>query len=169
VHVTQGTVANTDFAELIDPAMQGLADDDVLVVISTGGRDIPVRDYPANVRIAPYLPYDRLLPLTDVYVTNGGYGGVHYAMEHGVPLVTAGRTEDKIEVTARVAWSGVGIDLHTDRPTPEQVRDAVRRVLAEPSFRERSAAIGRDIVASPGVAGLERVLTELVASRSGTP
>jgi UDP:flavonoid glycosyltransferase YjiC (YdhE family) len=168
VHVTQGTVANTDFAELIDPAMQGLAADDVLVVISTGGRDIPVRDYPANVRIAPYLPYDRLLPLTDVYVTNGGYGGVHYAMEHGVPLVTAGRTEDKIEVTARVAWSGVGIDLHTDRPTPEQVRDAVRRVLAEPSFRERSAAIGRDIVASPGVAGLERVLTELVASRSGT-
>lgn len=167
VHVTQGTVANTDFAELIDPAMQGLAGDDVLVVISTGGRDIPVRDYPANVRIAPYLPYDRLLPLTDVYVTNGGYGGVHYAMEHGVPLVTAGRTEDKIEVTARVAWSGVGIDLHTDRPTPEQVRDAVRRVLAEPSFRERSAAIGCDIVASPGVAGLERVLTELVASRSG--
>jgi UDP:flavonoid glycosyltransferase YjiC (YdhE family) len=88
-------------------------------------------------------------------------------MEHGVPLVTAGRTEDKIEVTARVAWSGVGIDLHTDRPTAEQVRDAVRRVLAEPTFRERSAAIGRDIVASPGVAGLEAVLTELVALRSG--
>jgi len=84
-----------------------------------------------------------------------------------VPLVTAGLTEDKIEVTARVAWSGVGIDLHTDRPTPEQVRDAVRRVLAEPSFRERSAVIGRDIAASPGVAGLERVLTQLVSARSG--
>ncbi len=166
VHVTQGTVANTDFSELIDPAMAGLAGDDVLVVISTGGRDIPVRDYPTNVRIAPYLPYDRLLPLTDVYVTNGGYGGVHYAMEHGVPLVTAGLTEDKIEVTARVAWSGVGIDLHTDSPTPTQLRDAVRRVIAEPSFGDRSAAIGRDIVASPGVAGLEAVLADLVAARS---
>jgi UDP:flavonoid glycosyltransferase YjiC (YdhE family) len=53
------------------------------------------------------------------------------------------------------------------RPSAVQVRDAVRRVLAEPTFRERSAAIGCDIVASPGVAGLERVLTELVASRSG--
>ncbi|TPX03726.1 glycosyltransferase, partial [Schumannella luteola] len=124
VHVTQGTVANTDFAELIAPAIAGLADEDVLVVVSTGGRDVPVRDYPANVRIAPYLPYDRLLPLVDAYVTNGGYGGVHYAMEHGVPLVTAGLTEDKIEVTARVAWSGVGIDLHTDRPTADQVRAA---------------------------------------------
>ncbi len=166
VHVTQGTVANTDFGELIDPAIQGLAGDDVLVVVSTGGRELPVRDYPANVRIAPYLPYDKLLPITDVMVTNGGYGGVHYAMEHGVPLVTAGLTEDKTEVTARVAWSGVGIDLRTDRPTPGQVRDAVRRVLAEPSFRERSAAIGRDIAASPGVAGLEAVLTELVAARA---
>ncbi len=166
VHVTQGTVANTDFAELIDPAIQGLAGEDVLVVVSTGGREAPVRDYPANVRIAPYLPYDRLLPLTDVYVTNGGYGGVHYAMEHGVPLVTAGLTEDKIEVTARVAWAGVGVDLHTDKPTPEQLRAAVRRVLDEPSFRERSAAIGRDILASPGVGGLERVLSELVAARA---
>ncbi|MFT4283242.1 MAG: glycosyltransferase [Protaetiibacter sp.] len=168
VHVTQGTVANTDFGELIDPAITGLAGDDVLVVVSTGGREVPLRDYPANVRIAPYLPYDRLLPLVDVYVTNGGYGGVHYAMEHGVPLVTAGLTEDKIEVTARVAWSGVGIDLHSDRPTPEQVRDAVRCVIVEPSFRERSAAIGRDIIASPGVAGLESVLVELVASRPAT-
>lgn len=168
VHVTQGTVANTDFAELIDPAITGLADDDVLVVVTTGGRDVPVRDYPANVRIARYLPYDRLLPLVDVYVTNGGYGGVHFAMEHGAALVTAGLTEDKIEVTARVAWSGVGIDLHTDRPTAEQVRDAVRCVIVDPSYRERSAAIGRDIIASPGVAGLETVLTELVASRSAT-
>lgn len=168
VHVTQGTVANTDFAELIDPAITGLADDDVLVVVTTGGRDVPVRDYPANVRIARYLPYDRLLPLVDVYVTNGGYGGVHFAMEHGAALVTAGLTEDKIEVTARVAWSGVGIDLHTDRPTAEQVRDAVRCVIVDPAYRERSAAIGRDIIASPGVAGLETVLTELVASRSAT-
>jgi UDP:flavonoid glycosyltransferase YjiC (YdhE family) len=62
----------------------------------------------------------------------------------------------------------VGIDLHTDRPTPEQVRDAVRRAIAEPAFRERSAAIGRDIVASPGVAGLESVLAGLVAPRSAT-
>jgi MGT family glycosyltransferase len=163
VHVTQGTVANTDWSELIDPAIEGLAAEDVLVVVSTGGRPVPPRDLPANVRIAPYLPYDRLLPLTDVFVTNGGYGGVHYAMEHGVPLVTAGLTEDKIEVTARVAWAGVGVDLHTDRPRPEHVRAAVGRVLDDPSFRERSAAIGRDIVASPGVAGLESVLAELVA------
>jgi UDP:flavonoid glycosyltransferase YjiC (YdhE family) len=36
-----------------------------------------------------------------VYVTNGGYGGLHYEMENGVPIVVAGDTEDKPEGSAR--------------------------------------------------------------------
>ena len=55
--------------------------------------------------------------LTDVYVGNGGYGGVHFAMEHGVSLVVAGTTEDKVGVTARVARSGAGINLKSNRPS----------------------------------------------------
>jgi UDP:flavonoid glycosyltransferase YjiC (YdhE family) len=47
----------------------------------------------------------------------------------GVPLVVAGDTEDKPEVAARVAWSGVGITLRTGRPRPDRLRAAVRRRL----------------------------------------
>ncbi|MHA7292440.1 glycosyltransferase [Arthrobacter sp. HLT1-21] len=105
VHVTQGTVANRDFSDLVRPTIDGLADDDVLVVVSTGGRPAGSLDgpLPANVRVSSYLPYDELLPKTDVLVTNGGYGGVHFALRHGVPLVVAGETEEKTEVSARVA------------------------------------------------------------------
>ena len=38
VHVTQGTVANIDYEQLIAPALRALADDDVLVVVTSGGR-----------------------------------------------------------------------------------------------------------------------------------
>ncbi|NYD67605.1 glycosyltransferase [Agromyces atrinae] len=164
VHVTQGTVANADLGALIVPTVEALASDDVLVVVSTGGR--PLTDLPAlpsNVRAAEYLPYDALLPLTDVVVTNGGYGGVHYAMEHGVPLVVAGTTEDKIEVSARVAWSGVGIDLRTERPTTDAVRRAVRTALADPSYRAASERVGAAIRASAGLDGLDEVLMDLIA------
>ncbi|WP_382309899.1 glycosyltransferase [Herbiconiux sp. UC225_62] len=163
VHVTQGTVANKNYDELIAPAIAGLAGEDALVVVSTGGRPLNTLPHPlpANVRAATYLPYDRLLPLTDAFLTNGGYGGVHYAMEHGVPLVVAGATEDKVEVTARVAWSGVGVNLKTNEPSPERIRAAVREVLAEPRYREASARIGSDILASPGLAGLDAVLAGL--------
>ena len=34
-------------------------------------------------------------------------------MSYGIPLVTAGMTEDKADVNARVAWSGVGLNLAT--------------------------------------------------------
>ncbi|MFA4895080.1 glycosyltransferase [Microbacterium sp.] len=110
VHVTQGTIANSDFGQIVMPTITALAASDVLVVVSTGGRPVEAlpADLPANVRVADYLPYDRLLPLVDVMVTNGGYGGVQQALAHGVPIVVAGQTEDKVEVSARVGWTGQG-------------------------------------------------------------
>jgi MGT family glycosyltransferase len=163
VHVTQGTIANDDPGRLIVPTMQGLADDDVLVVVSTGGRPVdsipgPVPD---NVRIAEYLPYDLLFPRLSAFVSNGGYGGLHYALEHGVPIVAAGTTEDKLETTARVAWSGAGINLRTDSPTPRSVGEAVRTVLATPRYRQASARLVDQIATSPGLGGLDAAVADL--------
>ncbi|MDF1478460.1 glycosyltransferase [Leifsonia sp. H3M29-4] len=165
VHVSQGTVANQDYEELILPTMRGLAGDDVIVVVSTGGRPIssvPER-VPANVRLAEYLPYDELLPRVDVMVTNGGYGGVHFALTHGVPLVVAGATEDKIEVSARVEWSGVGVNLRTNRPSDTAVAAGVRRVLADNSFRDAANRIGASIARAPGVEGILAIVDRLSA------
>lgn len=137
VLVTQGTLANTDLTQLVAPTLTALANDDVLVIATTGGPPldaIPV-PLPANARAAVFLPFDRLLPRVDVMVTNGGYGAVNHALSLGVPLVVAGDTEEKPEIAARVAWSGVGINLETGRPTPEQLQDAVQAVLRDPSFR----------------------------------
>lgn len=177
VHVTQGTVANRDFGDLLLPTMRALADRDVWVVASTGGRPVAElgADLPANARVAPYLPYDRLLPRTAVYVTNGGYGGIHYAMEHGVPVVVAGTTEDKTEVSARVAWSGVGVKLGTNRPDAAAIARAVSTVLDDRGYAERSARIGRAIRASSGLDGVERAVREAVgegatvADSAGSP
>lgn len=167
VLVTQGTVANTDYSGLIGPTVAGLADQDVLVVVTTGGPEIDTlpQPLPANVRAARFLPYDLLLPLVDVMVTNGGYGGVHFALRYGVPLVVAGATEDKVEVSARIGWSGVGVNLATARPRPEQIATAVNRVLTEPEFAAASARLGREIEQSPGIAGVSQVIAELLSTR----
>jgi UDP:flavonoid glycosyltransferase YjiC (YdhE family) len=155
VHVTQGTIANRDFGQLVHPTIDGLADTDVLVVVSTGGRPVEeLGPVPANVRVAPMLPYDRLLPLVDVMVTNGGYGGVHQALERGIPLVVAGDTEDKPEVAARVEWSGAGVNLRTGSPRADVVADAVRRVLDDDRFAAASARIGTAIAGSVRASGL---------------
>ncbi len=160
VHVTQGTIANTDFEQLVLPSIAALAASDALVVVSTGGRprDSLPAQLPANVRVAEYLPYDELLPAVDVMVTNGGYGGVQQALGAGVPLVVAGQTEDKVEVSARVGWSGAGINLKTNRPSPAQVASAVQRVISDGSYRDRARALAAEIAQAPGLAGLDAVL-----------
>ena len=165
VHVTQGTIANSDLGQLVLPTIEGLADSDALVVVSTGGRPrsaLPA-DLPANVRIAEYLPYDRLLPLVDVVVTNGGYGGAQQALGHGVPLVVAGQTEDKVEVCARVGWSGAGINLKTNRPTAAQVARAVERVRTDASFRTRARELAAEFRAASAFGALDRVLGSVVS------
>jgi UDP:flavonoid glycosyltransferase YjiC (YdhE family) len=144
VLVTQGTVANHNFGLLVAPTLAALASEpDVLVVVTAGGRPVEAipGPIPANVRLASFLPFEWLLPKVDVLVTNGGYGSVNQALSFGIPLVTAGRTEDKADVNARVAWSGVGIDLATNEPTPPALREAVRAVLDTPHYRGRARSM----------------------------
>lgn len=162
VHVTQGTIATDDFSQLVAPTLAALAGEDVTVVVSTGGRPLSaLPPLPANARAAAYLPYAVLLPRTSVLVTNGGYGGVQQAVGHGIPVVVAGQTEDKVEVSARVGWSGAGINLKTNRPTPEAVRLAVRSVLADPTFRARAQELAARFAHTDALAGLDGVLHSL--------
>ena len=142
VLVTQGTFANHNLGLLIAPTLAALAaEPDVLVVATTGGRPVEAIPgaVPSNARVASFLPFEWLLPRVDVLVTNGGYGSVNQAMSFGIPLVTAGMTEDKADVNARVAWSGVGLNLATNEPTQEALRAAVRTVLDRPAYRMRAS------------------------------
>ena len=165
VHVTQGTVANHDLDQLVLPTARALATRDVLVV-ATLGRDVDPGDLPANVRVAPLLPYDRLLPRLSAMVTNGGYGGVQQALAAGVPLVVAGASEDKPEVAARVAWSGAGIDLRTARPGPRRIRAAVHRVLDRPGYRTRAQELRAQYRRHDAAGDSATLVERLVATRA---
>ena len=160
VAVSQGTAANVDFTELIQPTLDALADLDVLVV-ATLGRDAELERVPANARVAEFIPFDDLLPYTDVLVSNGGYGGVQQALGHGVPMVLAGQTEDKAEVTARAAWAGAAINLATQRPAAKDLRAAVETVLTEASYRERAADLAAEYARHDPLAAIHETVTEL--------
>jgi UDP:flavonoid glycosyltransferase YjiC (YdhE family) len=172
IFITQGTVA-TDPSGLIRPAVRGLADSGALLVVTTGGRDpdevLPARHRPASTRITGYIPYAEVLPLTDVMVTNGGFGGAVAALAHGVPLVVIGNSEDKREVGERVAWSGAGIALSTSRPRPGRVRRAVQEVLSAPAYRTRAAQIATAHDDYRGAADAAAAILEVARTVSPAP
>lgn len=163
VHVTQGT-ANVDPRDLILPALDGLADQDVLVVVGLGHRTDPLPGpLPANARVAEMVPYPHLLPRASVVVTNGGFGGVLQALRHDLPLVIAGGDLDKPEVAAHIGWHGAGVNLRTGAPSPQAVREAVRRTLTDPSFRTTAARLGAELRALGGTRAAADLLEQQAA------
>ena len=170
VHVTQGTVDNADLNRLVGPTIEALAGEDVVVVVTTGGRPVEAitTPLPLNTYVAEHIPHDRLLPKVDVMVTNGGYGAVQRALSAGVPLVVAGNTEDKPEVAARVAWTGSGVDLRTGTPTAAHIRRAVRDVLQNPGYLERAHDLRAAYSQRDGVAEICALVDEVITERESS-
>src|SRR5258707_15013087 len=92
VLVTQGTLTNDDFSELVLPTLEALKNEpDIIVVVTTGGRpgDALRGAVPGNVRVAQYLPFEWVRPEIDAVVTNGGCRRGHQAVRFCGSIVTA--------------------------------------------------------------------------------
>ena len=149
VHVTRGPyrATLTDSESLIHPTIRALEHEHCLVVVT-----VPISDteafcattFPTNVRVEPFIPHTELLPFVDIMITNAGYNGVLAALSHGIPLVCAGISEDKADMSALVAQSGAGIDLKTDRPTEAQIHDAMKTIRHEVTYAREAKMIQDD-------------------------
>ena len=115
--INQGTIAK-NINNLIKPAIEALQDEDVYV-IAVPLSDEQLNSIPTNTFTSTFIPFANLLPYIDLMITNGGYGGVQNALSYGIPLILAGATEDKMEVSARVEFTKVGINLRKNNPTPQ--------------------------------------------------
>ncbi|KAK8116213.1 hypothetical protein PG984_012715 [Apiospora sp. TS-2023a] len=169
IGITQGTFA-MDPTSLLIPAIEALRDDPSLLLVVPFPHEAAIRAQLSsaktetdNVRIAPWVPYDQLLPLCSALVTNGGYGSVTQALAAGVPLVCAGTSEDKKDTAARVRHVGAGIDLGTEKPSAGSMREAVRAVLEIPMYRKGTVRIRDELRAQGGAGEAARVLEEGVA------
>lgn len=144
VFVCQGTVA-LDYSELLIPTIQAMKDDSGVIVVAALGHKratLPAHMViPANTFVEGYVPFGEILKYADVYITNAGYGGFQQSAVAGVPLIAAGISLDKAEISALIAWSGCGINLMTHMPSVEVVRAAVTEILSNDKYTKRAQEI----------------------------
>lgn len=167
VHVTQGTIDNSDLNKLLIPTIEALANENVWVIATTGGRPIEeVRiPLPNNVRLEKFIPHAHLLPHVDVMVTNAGYGGVQQALSFGIPILGVGDSEDKPEVCARIQWSGVGIRLKKGF-SKNHIQEAVRDLLNSPSYKSKAKSLQQEFKNYKAYELAPKLLTDLAMSKS---
>ncbi len=171
VYITQGTVNNRDVGQLLKPAVDALADEDVVVIATTGGLspvELGLTDLPAHTYIEAYVPHGDLLAHVDVMITNGGYGGVQNALQRGVPLVIAGATEEKPDVAAHVEWVGAGVNMRASSPTPYAIKQAVQQVLQDPKYANRARELEAEFARYDAVANAIKHIEQLLNDRSET-
>jgi UDP:flavonoid glycosyltransferase YjiC (YdhE family) len=169
VVVSQGTVDHTDPTKLITPTLEALSGGPHVVVATTGGArtaELRQRFAAPNVVIEDFLDYDVLFPHADVFVTNGGFGSVLAAFRHGVPVVAAGKSEGKNDITARIGHNRLGVDLRKERPKPGAIHAAVGRVLADATFSANVGALRAELASYDPMARIEAALEdELLPTR----
>jgi UDP:flavonoid glycosyltransferase YjiC (YdhE family) len=146
VLVTQGTVEK-DVTKLIKPTLDAFKGSGTLVVVTTGGSNTEAlrAEYRQdNVIIEDFIPFGDIMPYADVYITNGGYGGVLLGIENQLPMVVAGIHEGKSEICARVGYFKLGINLKTEKPKPAQIARAVATIVANNSYKANVTRLAKE-------------------------
>jgi len=144
--VTQGTVEK-NVEKILVPVLEAFKDTDVLVIATTGGSQtvgLKKRFPQDNLIIEDFIPFGDIMPYADVYITNGGYGGVMLGIENQLPLVVAGVHEGKNEINARIGYFELGINLKTEWPKPAQVKKAIEEVLSNKKYKENVVKLAKE-------------------------
>jgi len=146
VHVTEGTM-HVYKPFLLRAAARGLANLPIEVIMTTGDyRDPEALDLgqlASNVHLQPWIPHTELFSRTDVVITTGGAGTVLTALEAGIPLLIIPTEWDKPDNAQRVVEAGAAIRISPGRCTPERLREAVQRLLSDPTYRDNARRLGR--------------------------
>src|ERR687898_3222380 len=152
-------------ARLVRTLLEALAREPVRVV-ATLNRMRPARriDVPANAVLVDWLSYSQVMPQADVVICHGGHGTVARALAEGVPVLISPALGDMAENAARVAWAGAGLMLPGRWLRPEPLSWAVWRVLGDPRFTERAAAIAAWSRSNDGAARGAELVEQLATS-----
>ncbi len=162
VLISVGTLSTdlaADFYQRAAAAVAPLASTTQAVVI--GPPDL-MPGAPDNVLAVPSVPMLDLLPQISAVISHGGMNTVSESLVHGVPLVLAPMRNDQPVVAAQVVRAGAGIRVPFSRVQPGQLRQALVRVLDDPSYRRAARRIGDSFAAAGGAAAAAERLESIV-------
>ena len=158
VYLTLGTVAPSMefFPGLYRDAIDALSLLPVRVLV-TVGRDRDLRDIGPvgpNVHVARWVPQADVMPHADVIVCHGGSGTVTAGLAAGVPMAVMPLFADQPHNARRVADLGAGVALDD----ANGLADAVRCLIAEPSYRATAQRIAAGLRELPTVDAAAKIV-----------
>lgn len=161
VYVTMGTVFNDP--QPLQTVLTALGALDVRALVTVGPQAEPAAlgAQPAHVRVERYVPQTRVLAHCDAVVSHAGSGTVLAALALGLPQLCLPQGADQFLNAEAIASAGAGLSLAPAAASAAAIRDAVARLLDEPSFRDTARRIGAAIASMPSPDDVAAVLEGL--------
>ena len=135
--VSLGTISTDAGTPFYAATAAALGDLDAQVIVAANPSLLP--DPPGNFLVRPRVPQLALLPHVDAVVCHAGHNTVCEALANGLPLVVAPIRDDQPVIAQQVVRAGAGVRVRYGRLSLGSLREAVLRVLGEPSFPKRGA------------------------------
>jgi MGT family glycosyltransferase len=153
VIVSEGTLY-PEKPRLLQMAARGLANLPLNVVLIAGeGRELEslnLGSLAPNIRLENWTPLSAVLPIADVLVAGGDSETAMASIDQKVPMVLVPMILDQPEISWLVSSAGAGLRIPGWKCSPDRLRAAVARVLAEPQFRANAARGCDDFREYPG-------------------
>jgi UDP:flavonoid glycosyltransferase YjiC (YdhE family) len=168
-----------DSMVVLQACIAALANEDVLVVLTTGHHSLPeeLLPLPANFRHEAYVPGLAMAERCALLIHHGGYGSCQTGLYAGKPAIIMPTFSERESNARRIAALGAGVIVPVDttpgkkRVDVNELRATVRRVLSDPTFCNNARQIGERLRAYGGAAhaaDLIEQFTQMGNVRQGT-
>jgi UDP:flavonoid glycosyltransferase YjiC (YdhE family) len=164
VYAALGTIAHA-MPGVFETILEALQDENINLILAVGQDPSLFGPQPPNVRIERSVSQTRLLPRCDAFISHGGFNSVKEALGLGIPLVVLPIMSDEPYSAERCEALGVGRAIDPADRTSDAIREAVRSVLADASYRARAAEFQTEMLALPGPDRIVERLTSLALDR----
>lgn len=146
----------------------GDLDIELVVTLPADARE-ELGDVPDNTRVVEFVPLHAVLPSCSAVVHHGGAGTFSSSLLYGIPQLLISMTPDVTLKDAHLRKSGAGLSLAPGWATGANVRDALLRLLTEPSFRTGADRLRQEVSTQPSPYDVVPELERLAARHRGRP
>ncbi|NEO80273.1 glycosyltransferase [Moorena sp. SIO4G3] len=165
IYASMGTLQNRLLwiFQRIAKACVGL---DAQLVITLGGAASPesLPELPGNPIVVSYAPQLELLQKATLTITHAGMNTTLESLSNGVPMVAIPIANDQPGVAARIAWTGTGEVIPLGKVRVEKLKNAIKRVLTEDSYKNNAFRLQEAIRRAGGVSRAADIIEQVVAT-----
>jgi len=163
-----------DSAVVLEACIEGLGNEDVLVVLTTGYHSLPDRfnPLPSNFRHEPYVPGISMAERCDLLIHHGGYGSCQIGLFTGTPALIIPTYSERESNARRIALQGAGDYIvpkadstgKNKRISGLEVRTKVLKILADSSYAANAKILSQRMKSFGGASSVADLIEHSIST-----